>query len=105
MRIFTKHSKKLMLIVAVPLILLCAIVFLAREPILYGIGDSLVVQDELHPADVIHVIAGPDYRTDYAIQLYQEGYGRQLFFTGGWCTVHLGFHGEMGRARALDHCQ
>jgi len=37
------------------------------------IGDFLVVEDDLRPADVIHIIAGDDYRTDYAIQLYQQG--------------------------------
>jgi len=90
------------LIITVTVALLGAVLFLFRERILLAIGDFLIVQDELHPADVIHVIAGPDYRTDYAIQLYQQGYGRQIFFTGGWCSIHLGYHGEMGRRRALD---
>jgi len=30
----------------------------------------------------MHVIAGDDYRRDYALQLYQEGYAKQVFFTG-----------------------
>jgi len=84
------------------LILLGAILFLAREPILYFIGDFLVVQDDLHPADVIHVIAGEDYRTDYAIQLYRQGYGKQIFFTGGWCIFHNLYHGQHGRDLALE---
>jgi uncharacterized SAM-binding protein YcdF (DUF218 family) len=83
------------------LILSGAILFLAREPILSAFGDFLVVRDDLHPADVIHVIAGADYRTDYAIQLYRQGYGKQVFFTGGWCTFHNLYHGQHGRNLAL----
>jgi uncharacterized SAM-binding protein YcdF (DUF218 family) len=50
---------------------------------------------------VIHVIAGDDYRTDYALQLYEQGYGKVLFFTGGWCERHQYHHGEHGKAKAL----
>ena len=58
------------------------------------IGNFLVIDDTLQPADVIHVIAGDDYRTEYAIQLYKEGYAQTLFYTGGWCTQHDYYHGE-----------
>jgi uncharacterized SAM-binding protein YcdF (DUF218 family) len=81
--------------------LLGVILFLARERILLAIGDFLIVQGELRPADVIHVISGPDDRTDYAIQLYKQGYGKQIFFTGGWCTFHNYYHGQHGLERAL----
>lgn len=84
------------------LILLGAIIILIHEPLLLAIGDFLVIQDKLQPADLIHVIAGPDYRTDYAIQLYKQGYGRQLFFTGGWCKFHNYFHGQHAKERALE---
>jgi uncharacterized SAM-binding protein YcdF (DUF218 family) len=66
---------------------------LFREWWLLPIGNFLIVEDTLQPADVIHVIAGEDYRTDYAIQLYKQGYGKTLFFTGGWCTFHNYYHG------------
>jgi uncharacterized SAM-binding protein YcdF (DUF218 family) len=89
-------------VIVVTVVLVCATLFLAREPILLAIGDFLVVQDKLQPADVIHVIAGSDYRTDYAIQLYQEGYGSKIFFTGGWCTFHHLYHGQHGRELALE---
>lgn len=72
-----------------------------REPCLFGVGDFLIVQDALHPADVIHVIAGEDYRTHYAIQLYRQGLGRTLFFTGGWCRIHNYNHGEHAQELAL----
>ena len=74
----------------------------AREPILVSVGSYLVVQDELAPADVIHIISGPDDRTDYGVQLYQEGYGERLFFTGGWCSDHQENHAERGRRRAQN---
>jgi uncharacterized SAM-binding protein YcdF (DUF218 family) len=93
---------KHILIVTIPAFLLLVTLFIAREPILLAIGDFLVVQDKLQPADVIHVIAGLDDRTDYAIQLYRQGYGKQIFFTGGWCIYHNYYHGQHGRERALE---
>ena len=59
-------------IVLLSLVVLSISLFLFRERILRSIGDFLIVQDTLKPADVIHVIAGEDYRTDYAFQLYQQ---------------------------------
>ncbi len=73
-----------------------------RERMLLAVGDFLVIHDRLHPADVIHVISGPDHRTDHAIQLYQQGYGRRMFFTGGWCPEIEGNHAERGRDRAVE---
>jgi len=55
------------------------------------------LKSNLQPADAIHVIAGEDYRTDYAIQLYKQGYGKTLFFTGGWCETQGYHHGEHAR--------
>lgn len=85
----------------VVLISLSIILILFRQRWLMLIGDFLVIQDTLHSADVIHVIAGEDYRTDYAIQLYKAGYGKTLFFTGGWCKFHLYNHGEHAEERSL----
>ena len=90
------------LLVSVIVASLSVTLFLLREPILQAIGDWLIVQDELHPADVIHVIAGPDDRTDTAIQLYKQGYGKTIFFTGGWCKHHNLYHGQHGRDLALE---
>ena len=74
----------------------------AYQPILLAIGDFLVVQDDLRPADLIHVVSGPDYRTDYGIQLYREGYGSTLFFTGGWCPLIQGNHAQRGETIAVS---
>ena len=62
--------------------------FLVRERVMKQLGIFLVVQDVLQPADVIHVIAGEDFRTDYAFRLYKEGYGKTIFFTGGKSNSH-----------------
>jgi uncharacterized SAM-binding protein YcdF (DUF218 family) len=88
-------------VIAVTL-LLSLTLFLYRESILSAIGDFLIVTDELQPADIIHVIAGADHRTDYAIQLYKQGYARQIFFTGGWCSQHQVVHAEHGKERAVE---
>jgi uncharacterized SAM-binding protein YcdF (DUF218 family) len=94
--------KKYITNISIALVLLSATLFLIHDHILLAVGDFLVVQDKLQPADVIHVIAGPDHRTDYGINLYQLGYGRQIFFTGGWCTLHNEYHGQRGRERAFQ---
>ena len=80
--------------VFIGLVALCFVAVLFREQWLLLIGDFLVVEDTLQSADVIHVIAGDDYRTEYALQLYKQGYGKILFFTGGWCTFHNYYHGK-----------
>ncbi len=87
--------------VILPAVVITGVLLLAaREPILLGTGDYLAVQDALRPADVIHVIAGADDRTDYAIQLYKQGYGKRILFTGGWCKTHGYYHGQHGAERA-----
>ena len=81
---------------------LTSVLLFFREQWLLFVGDFLIIQDRLQPADVIHVIAGEDYRTDYAIQLYKEGYGKTLFFTGGWCNQHQYRHGEHAEQTSLE---
>jgi uncharacterized SAM-binding protein YcdF (DUF218 family) len=76
--------------------------YLTHERILLAMGDFLVVRDTLKPADVIHVIAGEDHRTDYAIQLFRQGFGRTLYFTGGWCPFHNQNHGDRAKIRTLQ---
>lgn len=83
-------------------ILLGSAAFLFEKPFLLAVGDHLIVQDTPQPVDVIHVIAGDDYRTDYAIQLYKLGYAKHLFFTGGWCSVHGWEHGTHAQQLALQ---
>jgi uncharacterized SAM-binding protein YcdF (DUF218 family) len=93
---------KLVALSAVLVLLLCIILFLAHEQVLLAVGSFLVIQDDLQPADLIHVIAGEDDRTEVAVQLYKQGYGKKIFFTGGWCTFHNYYHGQHGRELALQ---
>jgi uncharacterized SAM-binding protein YcdF (DUF218 family) len=97
------HSRNFNLVMKIltGLVCLSIIAILSHNYWLRLIGDFLFIQDTLHTADVIHVIAGEDYRTDYAIQLYKQGYGRTLFFTGGWCEIHHYWHGEHAKERSL----
>jgi uncharacterized SAM-binding protein YcdF (DUF218 family) len=95
-------SKKSLVAIEIFIILLLMSALLDfHQPIRLLIGNFLMVQDDLSPVDVIHVIAGDDYRTEYAIQLYKQGYARQLFFTGGWCVYHGYYHGRHGLELAL----
>jgi uncharacterized SAM-binding protein YcdF (DUF218 family) len=95
--------RKPILIIATLVVLLGALAYLIREPVLLSIGDFLVVRDDLQPADAIHVIAGPDStRIDYGIQLYQQGYAKKIIFTGGWCPCLKTNSAEYGRERALQ---
>lgn len=91
-----------LLVIPAAMLLTCVLLSMTYTPLLQAVGDFLVVEDDLVPADVVHVLSGPDYRTDYATQLYEEGYGKQLFFTGGWCNSISGSHAERGRERALE---
>jgi uncharacterized SAM-binding protein YcdF (DUF218 family) len=96
-RFFHSKTKVLIGLLALAGILL----FVFRDPWRLALGDFLIVRDDLRPADVIHVIAGDDYRTDYAVQLFKQGLGKTIFFTGGWCQKHGYHHGEHGRDRSM----
>jgi uncharacterized SAM-binding protein YcdF (DUF218 family) len=98
-----KRPKKYLLVILIAIVFLGTSIFISREQILLSFGDFLIIQDEIHPADLIHVIAGLDHRTDYAIHLYKLGYGKRIFFTGGWCRGHNYYHGEHSKKLALEH--
>jgi len=76
--------------------------FIFRNQIYSRIGDFLIIQDPQVRADMIHVIAGDDYHTEYAIQLYKQGYAQSIIFTDGWCKFHNYFHSEHGLQLALE---
>ena len=95
-------SKRRAVTLAGVLLLSGAAVLLLRTPLLLAAGDWLVVEDSLYPADIVHVISGPDNRTNYALDLYDQGLGKRLFFTGGWCAEIQGNHAERGRRLAVQ---
>lgn len=82
--------------------LLFAVLLLAREPILLGIGNFLIVKDELRPADLIHVLGGDVERIDYGIELYKSGFGKKILFTGGRVELPLieATYSHLARAHA-----
>lgn len=95
--------RRFSVITVIVVILLGATLFLTHERILLAVGDFLVVQDGLQPADVIHVIAGSDERIDYGIELYQQGYGKQILFTGGSFLLHNENYGHRAKERAVKN--
>jgi uncharacterized SAM-binding protein YcdF (DUF218 family) len=95
------HAAAYRLAILAAVALAALVLWLARERWLGLIGDYLIIQDPLQPADVIHVIAGDDYRTDYAVRLYQQGKAPSIFFSGGWCTTHGYYHGQHGKELSL----
>jgi uncharacterized SAM-binding protein YcdF (DUF218 family) len=95
-----KQSK--MLTILILLVLIVLTVFIIRIPIMLSMGNFLIIQDNLHPADVIHIISGLDYRSEYGIQLVEEGYGKLIFFTGAWCPDIQGIHADRGKLLALS---
>jgi uncharacterized SAM-binding protein YcdF (DUF218 family) len=98
----TINRRRILSISILIIALLIVTAWLFRLQIQSMLGNYLVVEDELYPSDAIHVIAGDDYRTDYAIQLYKQGYAKYIFFTGGWCKYHNWFHGLHGQQRAIN---
>jgi uncharacterized SAM-binding protein YcdF (DUF218 family) len=74
---------------------------LADQQVLQAIGDFLVVQDALVPADVVIAISGDAERVRTASDLLNHGYGRWLLLSGG----PLGRYGSVARmaSDARDH--
>ena len=66
------------------LILVLAALMLPAKSILRGIGDYLIVSDDLQKADLITSVSGPEYRAAYAAQICAQHIAPKLFFTGGY---------------------
>ncbi len=65
-----------------PVLLLLAVLLLTGESILYAIGDWLVAKDDdLQPADMIHILGGGLDRVDYGIKLHHQTHAPRLFIT------------------------
>lgn len=63
---------------------LALLVMLIYGPILIGVGQFLIVREELKSADVIIVLAGErEERVAYGVWLYQQGYAPKIIMTGG----------------------
>jgi uncharacterized SAM-binding protein YcdF (DUF218 family) len=82
-----------LLVAGAVLILLALLAFALRVRILTGIGSYLVVEDDLHPADVIFVLNGdPDSRPFRAADLYEQGLAPRILIarSENQPTVDLG---------------
>jgi uncharacterized SAM-binding protein YcdF (DUF218 family) len=96
------HQLKYAAYLAGCLVLVGSLLYMFHTSILLAIGNFLIVQDPLQPADVIHVISGLDHRTYYGIQLFKQGYGKYLFFTGGWCAEIQGVHADRSTQLSIE---
>jgi hypothetical protein len=83
--------------IIIGVIILGVLLLIFRYDCLSIVGDFLIVRDNIHPAQVIHVIAGDDYRTDYAIRLYKQGFGKILFLRGDGANPINIITASMGR--------
>jgi len=92
---------RLLVIAGLVVLTIAVSMLLFKDQVFHGIGGYLLVEDEFSPVDILHVVAGEDYRTDYAIDLYQQGLANTLFFTGGICQHHGYDHSEHGMQLSL----
>ena len=51
---------------------------------IYGLGESLFLEDRLERADLCHVLAGPHYRIHYGVDLHRRGFCERLVFIGAY---------------------
>ncbi len=89
---------KTLLIVTITLLILAGVFSALLQPI----GDYLIIQDKPKKVDMIVTSSGADYRTDYAIELYKQGFASKLFFTGGYSDKNQRIEAEWSRRLALD---
>jgi len=63
-----------LLAAGVVVVLVCLLAFALRVPILVGLGNGLIAEDELHPAEIIFLLNG-DFNTRpfHAAELYERG--------------------------------
>lgn len=72
----------------------CLVLFLFRYPILRGLGNYLIYEDELSQADAIFVLSGNSLdRGKEGARLYHAGYAPVLVCTGGVESRDLGVIG------------
>lgn len=85
------------------LILFLAALILLAKPILRGIGDTLIVSDELQKSDLITSVSGPEYRAAYAAQLCEKHIAPKLFFTGGFNEFDQRYDAEWSKYLATTY--
>ncbi len=84
-------------------ILLLALALLLAKPILRGIGDFLIVSDELQKADLITALSGAEYRTAYASELCAKHLAPKMFLTGGYNELDARYDSEWAKYIATTY--
>lgn len=87
----------------IPLLLILGFDLVILEPVLVLLGNFLINQDTLQRSDLIAVVSGPGYRTQYAVELYKQGWADHLFFTGGVCDEHPPTDALWSERKALEN--
>ncbi len=71
--------RRVLLGVAVFTVVLLAVAYLLRGPLLIGVGKWFVVADRPAPADFIYVLNGDEHtRPFHAARLYRQGHARRI---------------------------
>lgn len=94
----TQNKKHRFWIIFIPIVV---VLILFSTPILRSIGDYLIVHDSLRQADLITAVSGPEYRINYAADLYKRGLGARLFFTGGYSDKNMRYEANWSKYLAL----
>jgi uncharacterized SAM-binding protein YcdF (DUF218 family) len=59
------------------------LIYALRRPLMRGLGNYLIEEDNLKPADAIFVLSGnPEDRAKEAAKLFRKGYAKKIICTG-----------------------
>ena len=88
------------LIVLVSFVILCALLYLVRRPILRFVGESWIVEDSDNPADALIVLSDDNYsgdRASHAADLYHSAMAPQIVASGRLLRPYAGVAEMMER--------
>ena len=80
---------------------LALILIFSHKKWLLFIGDFLIVQDSLRALECNSCDCWRGLSNRLCHSVDKKGYGKTLFFTGGWCKKHQYKHGEHAEQRSL----
>lgn len=74
--------KKLFFVVFVFILLVSGFFLLFREELAFAMIQKLIVSDNIESADLIVALGGENNRKIKAVELFKQGYGKKILFTG-----------------------